>query len=421
MAFGDHPDDAALRGAWQAFCGKLVAAGDAAFGPEIPASGIHRVDALRFITQNLGQAFDLALETRHTRFPVIHSFCTPFRKLGGDNADFTYQQAWIDGQSIYRISGNRGTARFFNIAVQGPRPTSRADQQGWRPLHEPFGDTPEANLFGHDMEVRWDGSFEVQIGGERPDPKLCPNWLPTTPGTRKLFIRQGFDDWSELPATMRIERIGMAEPRPMPEPAEMIEAIGWAGEFIDGVAGDWPNWPYTFAEDVQPEAVNRFNGERRGDGDPVYNPELDQKRGRAPSTMVWRLAPDEALIVEWDRNDVFWMMTNMGMSFNSMDFLYRPVSYSPARAKADGDGKIRMVLAHRDPGFHNWIDTCGFERGQLCNRNMLSTFVTDFRTTLVKHGDLESAMPADAPRVTPEQRAAQLRTRFHAISRRYLL
>jgi hypothetical protein len=405
MAFGDSPDDAGLRAAWQDFCRKLEAAGDCAFKDAVPASGLHRVDALRFLTQNLGQAFDLALETRNTQYPAIHAFCGPFRKLGGDNADFTYQQAWVDGHSAYRITGNRGTARFFNIAVQGVRPTSREGQPDWRPLHDPFGDTPEANLFGHDMEVAWDGSFEVFIGGERPDPKFCANWLPTTPGTRKLFIRQGFDDWSELPATMRIERIGMTGPRPMPDPAEMIAAIEWAGDFVTGVAGDWPEWPYTFAEDVAPEMVNR--------------PELDKKRGRAPLTMCWELAPDEAMIVEWERNEIFWMMTNMGVSFNSMDYLYRPVSYSPARVKTDGDGKIRMVMAHRDPGFHNWIDTCGFSKGELCNRNMLSSFATDIRTQVVKHDALAEAMPADSARVTAEQRTKQMMERFHSITRRY--
>jgi len=419
MAFGDHPDDAALRAGWQDFCRKLEAAGECAFSDDIPATGLHRADALRFLTQNLGQAFDLSLETKNTQYPVIHAFCSPFRKLGGDNADFTYQQAWIDGQSVYRISGNRGTARFFNIAVQGVRPTSREGQPDWRPLHEPFGDTPEANLFGHDMVVAWDGSFEVQIGGDKPDPALCPNWLPTTPGTRKLFIRQGFDDWSELPVSIRIERVGMADPRPMPDPAEMIAAMDWAGEFVSGVARDWPDWPLRMAEDVDPGMMNRFPGARRAEGDPVYNPELDRKRGRAPSTMCWKLAPDEALIVEWDKNDLFWMMTNMGMSFNSMDYLYRPVSYSPARVTTDGDGKIRMVLAHRDPGFHNWIDTCGFERGQLCNRNMLTSEWTEFRTTLVKHDALADAMPAHAGRVTPEQRTQMMLRRFHSVTRRY--
>jgi hypothetical protein len=415
MAFGDCADDAGLRDAWRDFCRKLEAAGDCAFKDVIPATGIHRVDALRFLTQNLGQAFDLALETRNTQYPAIHAFCGPFRKLGGDNADFTYQHAWIDGHSVYRISGNRGTARFFNIAVQGERPTAREGDPDWRPLHEPFGDTPRANLFGHDMDIAWDGSFEVYIGGE----ERGPNWLPTTPDTRKLFIRQGFDDWSELPATLRIERVGMTGPRPMPDPAEMIAAIDWAGEFVTGVAGDWPDWPYTFAEDVDPEQVNRFALARRASGDPVYNPELDKKRGRAPLTMCWRLAPDEALIIEWDKNDLFWMMTNMGMSFNSMDYLYRPVSYSPARVKTDADGKIRMVLAHRDPGYHNWIDTCGFEQGEICNRNMLTDAVTEFRTQVVKHDELARAMPADAVRVTPEQRTKQMRERFHSITRRY--
>ena len=119
MAFGDGPDDAALRAAWENFCDQLKAAGERVFKDHNPSSGLQRADAFRFLTQNLGQAFDLALETRDPRYPLIHAFCNPTRKLGGDCADFAYQQAWIDGESTYRITGNRGTARFFNITVQG--------------------------------------------------------------------------------------------------------------------------------------------------------------------------------------------------------------------------------------------------------------------------------------------------------------
>ena len=124
MAYGDGRDDAALRRAWETFCYRLKAAGEQAFKDHNAVSGAQRVDALRFLTQNLGQAFDLALETRDTRYPSLHAFCGPSRKLGGDCADFTYQQAWIDGESAYRIVGDRGTARFFNITVQGPRPAT---------------------------------------------------------------------------------------------------------------------------------------------------------------------------------------------------------------------------------------------------------------------------------------------------------
>src|SRR5258708_26987665 len=118
MACGDGPDDAAVRGAWTAFCEQLRRAGERAFKAANAHSGAQRVDAFRFLTQNLGQAFDLALETRDTGYPALHTFCGPTRKLGGDCGDFTYQQARIDGHSTYRVTGSRGTARFFNITLQ---------------------------------------------------------------------------------------------------------------------------------------------------------------------------------------------------------------------------------------------------------------------------------------------------------------
>ena len=412
MAYGDHPEDEELRSAWKQFCRNLEGAGDRVFKEHNPATSLHRADGFRFLTQNLGQAFDLALETRNTQYPVIHAFCSPFRKLGGDNADYTYQQAWIDGHSQYRISGNVGTCRFFNIAVQGARPVPKP---GMRGLHDPFGDTPQANLFGHDMVVGWDGSFEVYIGGEQRG----DNWLPTTPDTRKLFIRQGFDDWSELPVTMRIERVGMNSPRPMPDAAEMVAAIDWASTFVSQLMIDWPDWTYEFSEDFDPDGDNSFATKRRRSDDPVYNPELDKVRGRAITSMRWRLAPDEALIVEWGRNDKFWMLTNMGTFMNSMDYLYRPVSYSPARTKVDSDGKVRIVVAHSDPGFHNWMDTQGFEVGHIGARNNFTSEGTDYRTQVVKFDDLAKVLPGDTVRVTPKERTAMMLQRYYSILRRY--
>src|SRR6266702_272700 len=136
MAFGDCPDVEALRTAWKVFCERLQQAGNRVFKDYNPATPLHRADAFRFLTQNLGQAFDLALETKDTRFPVVHTFCTPFCKLGGDCADFVYQQAWIDGGSVYKICGNKGTARFLNFTVQGPRPDKQPGTD-WPSLNEP--------------------------------------------------------------------------------------------------------------------------------------------------------------------------------------------------------------------------------------------------------------------------------------------
>ncbi len=411
MAFGDGRDDEALRNGWRLFCERLQAAGDRVFKDYNPPTPLHRADAFRFLMQNLGQAFDLGLETKDTRYPVLHTFVTPFCKLGGDCADFVYQQAWIDGESVYKISGNRGTARFLNFTVQGPRPEKQPGTD-WPTLNEPFGDIPEANLFGQQLQTQWDGSFELYIGGERRG----PNWLPTTPGTRKLFLRQGFDRWSELPARMRIERVGMDGPRPVPTPEVMVRAMDWAGRFVTGTMDDWPDHPYRYGgAAVDPVNVNAFPSEPPGDA------AANRRRGRAAVNMVWQLEPDEALIIEFASHDGLWMMTNMGVFFNSMDYLYRPVSYTPSRTKVDGDGKVRLILSHDDPGYHNWMDTQGFERGNVTYRNLMSEAQTTFRTQVVKRAELEDALPADTAKVSPEQRLLQMRERFDGIRQRYVL
>ncbi len=402
MAFADGPEDAALRAAWATFCGQLQRAGEQAFKDANAISGAQRVDAFRFLTQNLGQAFDLALETRDTSYPVLHPFCGPTRKLGGDCADFTYQQAWIDGRAIYLLTGSRGTSRFFNVTVQGAR------TPGPGVLHEPFGDIPEANVFGQQLDITDDGEFELYIGG----PERGPNWLPTTPESRKLFIRQGFDRWDELPAQLRIERIDMDSPKPLPSPAVMIEAMDWAGDFVTGLMSDWPEFPFTYGG-VDADRPNTFPR--------VDTTDADNKRGRAAANMYWELDPNEALIVEFDAHAGLWMFTNMGVFFNSMDYLYRPVSYTPSRTKADADGRIRLVIAHRDPGVHNWLDTQGFERGNLTYRHMLEGEPTVLNTRVVENDDLMRALPADTTMVSAAERSAAMWERFRGIRRRYVL
>ena len=414
MAYGDGPFDKELREAWYSFCGRLMEAGDKVFKDQNPGSSIHRADGFRFLTQNLSQAFDLALETKDTRFPAIHAFCAPHRKLGGDNADFIYLQAWIDGQSTYKISGNKGSARFMNFTVQGPRPEVDAYYgSGFRNLSEPFGDTPEANLFGDELEVEWDGSFVLYIGGPRRE----PNWLPTTPGSRKLFLRQGFDRWEEESAQFRIERVDMDKPRPVPTHQTILDAVAWAQEFL-GTMDDWPDWSEGVArgrgEDIPLNCFSNSSGVVAG-----AEGEREERRGRALRSMKWRLAEDEALVVEFDNYDGFWMFTNMGVFENSMDYAYRNVSYTPSRAVVDSDKKVRLIMTHDDPGYHNWLDTQGFETGFLAFRNIRSSEFPAIRTAVVKAHDLATHLPNDCRQIDSGGRRAQLRARYDGIRRRY--
>ena len=73
MAYSDGPDDAALNAAWAAFCDRLKAAGERVFKDYNATSGAQRVDGFRFLTQNLGQAFDLALETKDTMLKLLEA------------------------------------------------------------------------------------------------------------------------------------------------------------------------------------------------------------------------------------------------------------------------------------------------------------------------------------------------------------
>ena len=412
MAYGDGEQDEALREAWHDFCDRLKAAGDLVFKDTNPSNGPQRADGFRYLTQNLSQAFDLALETRDTRYPVIHAFCAPNRKLGGDNADFVYLQAWIDGSSVYKISGHRGSARFLNFTVQGIRPEKDVYYGTDHPnLHEPFGDTPEANLTGDDLVTEWDGSFVLYVGG----PERGPNWLPTTPDSRKLFLRQGFDTWGEASAQFRIERVDMDEPRPMPTPETVTASMRWAGDFLAGAMAEWPDRELEIGAQFGEGEINvmpapRFAGAAE---------ERDRHRGRLLVTMHWKLARHEALVIAFENHESFWMFTNMGAFWNSMDYLYRPVSYTPSRVAVDGDGRVRLVMSHQDLGYHNWLDTQGFEEGYLSFRNIGVRQFPPIETTVVPLNELDGFLPEDTSMVTPAERVTELHRRFDAIRRRY--
>lgn len=410
MAYGDSPCDKALFDEWSNFCDRLKAAGKRVFKDANPPTPLQRADGFRYLTQNLSQAFDLALETKNTKYPRIHAFCSPSRKLGSDNADCIYLQAWIDGESVYKISGRKGSARFWNITVQGPRSNKAYGNATSRPLHEPFGDTPEANIFGNQLVTDWDGNFELFIGGE----KQGQNWLPTTKGSRKLFFRQYFDDWDEEAAEYRIERVDMTTPRPMPDPAEMQEAMRWAADFVYNVTDYWPEWTWATGTASDPNKPNRFGSEDHPD-----NNQTDQKRGRVAAQLWWELKDDEALVVEFPDPRTFWMITCEAVFGNSMDYLYRSVSYTPSRTAVDADGKIRLVLSAQDPGYWNWIDNQAYTAGALSFRNVRANELPELSTRVVKLADLSAQMHPSSRKASQADRVGQLQRRFDAMLRRY--
>jgi hypothetical protein len=404
MAYGDNPNDERLRDSWYAFCDQIKVAGDHVFKAESGSSDGERTNAFRYLTQNLSQAFDIFLENRDDRFPNLHMFCGPTRKLGADNPDCIYLQSWINDRDTYKISGNRGTAKMFNIAVQGAWTGS---------LHEPFGDRPIANLFGEELTTDWDGNFEVWVS---PDPQPG-NWIRSEPGTRKIFYRQYFDTWDEVPAHYKIERVGTDDaPPPAIEPAWLIESFERAGAFVVDTTKDWPN--VLFERHGNYETINAFI--RYGKADDEENEATDIRRGRVIQQLHWNLENDEALVIEFESApDWFWQFGACTVFGASLEFRYRQVCLTSGMSPVDPDGTTRIVLSHADPGFANWLDTQEHTRGWLLFRNMLTRDIPEIRTRVVKATDLERELGDIATRITPEERRAELQRRRTANLRRY--
>ena len=404
MAFGDNPNDALLRDAWYAFCDQIKEAADHVFKDESGASDGERTNAFRYLTQNLSQAFDIFLENADSRYPNLHAFCGPTRKLGADNPDCIYLQSWINDHDTYKISGNRGTARMFNVAVQGAWTGS---------LQEPFGDRPVANLFGDELETDWDGNFELWIS---PEPHEG-NWIQSQPGTRKIFYRQYFDTWDEIPANYRIERIGgNEEPPPAIEPAALVDSFERAALFVVETTKTWPDTLWT--RHGMYDTPNVFR--RYGQESDKAHEAADSRRGRVIETLRWEIHPDEALVIEFDADPKqFWQLSGCSVFGASLEFRYRQVNLTSGNSPRDPDGRNRVIVSHDDPGFANWMDLQGHTRGWMLFRNMLTRETPDMQTRRVKVADLEAEIGSVATRITPVQRQAELRRRRTAIMRRY--
>jgi hypothetical protein len=84
------------------------------------------------------------------------------------------------------------------------------------------------------------------------------------------------------------------------------------------------------------------------------------------------LGPDQALILRgrWPEcrcaNISLW-----NRHMQTYDFTTRPVSLNRKQTRLDANGNFRMVLAHRDPGVANWLDTEGRPFGLVFWRFML--------------------------------------------------
>jgi hypothetical protein len=80
----------------------------------------------------------------------------------------------------------------------------------------------------------------------------------------------------------------------------------------------------------------------------------------------FELAPDEALVVEARPPACdYWMFVLSNHWLETLDYTRHRITLNNHSAVLEPDGTVKVVVAGRDPGHPNWLDTAGHARGTI--------------------------------------------------------
>ncbi|RIL03056.1 MAG: hypothetical protein DCC71_15655 [Proteobacteria bacterium] len=325
-------------------------------------------------------------------FPRFVENPSPTSKWGAENADNRYLWAPLRPDAVYRVHGRRGTSFELLFEVK----------EGFLQL----GETRNfAARCASDLAVEADGRFELWLGGEA----RAANWMPLDAGARWLLVREYFADWAtEEPARLAIERVGSDLAPPHPTPDRVAAQLDAAARWVEASARCWAEWVAELRAAHRPGRLAPARRYEGGADDVLYGNDW------------FRLAEDEALIVACEAPDArYWAFQLVDPCFRSLDWAHHQTSLNHRQARVDADGRVRVVVAARDPGVANWLDTTGLAEGVFQYRFVWARTAPQPSASVVPLARLAGALPGDTARVTAEERRAQIAVRAgHAELRR---
>ncbi|HEY1990343.1 MAG TPA: DUF1214 domain-containing protein [Acidimicrobiales bacterium] len=375
--------------AWNHLLDTLKRTGEVVLSDSVPHQPMDTASGFRHLLVLLGVGIDELLRRGLDRVPAVKpSGMDAAYKWGMECPDCIYVGSALKGGSTYRLWGNRGSARYVGLQVMAG-----------------MGSTSNALL--DDFELGPNGEFEIVLSAEPHD----GNWLPLDEHATMLVVRHFFYDWEhEVPVTMSIESLSDAaaiEERPEEEPkAPMARQVIALGDFLE------ENLKF-FLGFSNPEAPNTFLP-------PLDGTAMGAAAENRPVIGSWKLAPDEALIIEVTPPDgLYWSYSLGNVWWETIDYGNRQSSLNGYQAVVDDDGKVRVVVAHRDPGVANWLDTAGHSEGPIILRCVRTETAPVPTTRRVAFDRLAEELPTGTRRVSPIERAEAIDIRRKAVSRRF--
>ncbi|HZO08137.1 MAG TPA: DUF1214 domain-containing protein, partial [Myxococcota bacterium] len=375
--------------AWAECCRRLEALGRTLAGPEFPKDERERAEGFRALVRQLAFALEWEVLASDTREPSFVRFQDPRVQWGGPNPDNTYWRAAIDPTTTYRVWGN----------VSGVRQALFSLNEGDMQL-EHYGVFGERSL--DELVIGSDGSLEILLSPvEQPG-----NWIAMHPKARLFLIRVYVSDWErDVSPGFAIERVDLAGlPQPEPVPAALARSLDRAVTWVERSLAFWNRYTQEGAARVQPNQAAAARSAPGGADHILYG------------SCFFDLADDEVLLVECELPEAsYWGFALHSPYFlESGDFASRQTSLSAHQAHVDADGRLRVVLAHRDPGVPNWLDTSGHRRGMLAYRFVHAHSAPAPEARVVPVAALRRELPASHPAVGPEERRTALARRREA-------
>jgi hypothetical protein len=452
-------DRIALREAWDEMIANLQDARDIIestdrFAPEATSRVL--AEGYRYLAGFIHHGVERGFHS-DPEFPAFRNALSIYNKSTIENADAIYFYAEIDGRNRYLI---KGKAADFSHWRGEPRP----EQGPYAPQYLIFetangpmsGDT--GNLreltpgyrtgFGTldiaKLQIDDDGEFELLLAPEKPE-GYSGNFICTRKGPSKRdpdgpdryasFIsgRQLFYDWENEEAIhlsiTNLDREGDHPPALTPESA--AERMRKMGSVINGHMAFWLDF-YDKVLNVYGNHGGPENGRYFYPVNGYNKPNMaSSDTGGGMSTNVYAggtydLEEGEALYVEATfTGDPVYVSVHLGNLWGeSPDYANHQSSQNLHQMYMGPDGIQRWIVAHEDPGIQNWIDTTGLPRGYLSHRWAYSEAPaeSDFPTikaTKIRLDEVDQYIPADMPRLSREQRRADIAVRQAHVQRRY--
>jgi len=372
---------------WTAFCRELERAGHTVLSQPDVDDPMMAAETLRFAIRELRAGLDWYTECAPYDTPRFIRADDSGSGPPGPNLDNTNYYAHLRAGREYLVRIDTATVYDIIIGV------SNADYRN-------YGDYSLA-----DFDVGDDGFLEITIAAEQ----RSGNWLALLDDAYRLGLRVYFRDWeSDVPPELTIERIDSTEPPVVPSVNELGEGLTATAEYLRTWPFKYPIFQTLYADQIEANEMRA----------PVPIPGGGQEIQYGLAR--YRIADDQALIVETDVPDApYWGFHLYTMPwFSQIDVGNRVTALNCLQTHVDGDGRARYVVAHRDPGVQNWLDTGGFATGSVFYRWVWSENSPVPTSRVVPLQQVRDALPDDTPTFTAADRRAQLAVRRRHLQRR---